>query len=66
MYELTLKSLKQKNEEIKRKIPTIEESIHTYESMCTNYRKELEEIKALISSNEEAIKLLESMEDDNK
>lgn len=66
MYELAIESLKKLNDELKQKIPTVEESVRTYSQMTDNYKMELEHMHLIIFENEEAIKMLESMEDDVK
>ena len=47
-----------RNEEISRKLPTIDESIKTYEQMVKNYQHEKEELINTLKDNEEVIAFL--------
>lgn len=66
MYEKTIKGLLARNEEIKHKIPTIEESIRTYAQMTDNYRRELRDLTDELEDNNAVIELLKMKEDDLK
>ena len=58
MYERTIAELVTRNEEISRKLPTIDESIKTYEQMVKNYQHEKEELINTLKDNEEVIAFL--------
>lgn len=58
MYEKTIAALLAKNNEIARKIPSIEESIKTYAQMTENYKRELDDMQKELQQNELVIKIL--------
>ena len=59
MYKYTMQSLKKRNEEIDRKIPTMEESIKTYSQMAENYKNELDSLIEERFQNNKVIEILE-------
>lgn len=63
MYEFTIQALEKDNEMLRQKIPTIEESIKTYNQMAKNFAEELEIRKEQIAQNEAVINQLKLIDD---
>lgn len=62
MYELTIMSLEEMNNHLKRKEPTLVESINTYEQLTKNSKDELVRLRENIAQNDAVINQLKIME----